>query len=118
MMRLLRRERRKWMSSKKAKALRRMMYGDGTPQKELKKDAKTGTLYADTARQRYQMAKGRKACLPIMGRMRIVAKRPRVVKSRLKGRNGAFGEVNRLAGITVDMKVIRRSERVVTLKMG
>lgn len=106
------------MNSKKAKALRRMMYGDGTPPKDLKQDKKTGTLYADTARQRYQMAKGRKDCLPIMGRIRIVAKRPRVVKSRLKGLNGAFGEINRLAGITVDMKVIRRSERVTTLKMG
>ena len=99
------------MNSKKARYLRHLIYGDMSPQTEYSVDKKTGTIYAATMRQRYQMAKGRKDCLPIMGRIRIVAKRPRVVKSRVKGRNGAFGEINRLAGISVDMKVIRRSER-------
>ena len=58
------------MSEKRVKALRKLMYGDGTPKKELRKDPNTGTLYADTARQRYQMAKGRKDHLPIMGKRR------------------------------------------------
>ena len=101
------------MSEKRVKALRKMMYGDGTPKKELRQDPKTKTLYADSARQRYQMAKGRKATLPKMGRIRIVAKRPRVANKSIYTIKGAFGKVNRLASIQIKRTefFMRRSKR-------
>lgn len=99
------------MSGKRVKALRATIYGDMSAQSEYQIDKNTGTIYANTLRQRYQMAKGRKENLPKMGRIRIVAKRPKVVKSRLKGEKGAFGEVNRLASIQLDMRSKRKKER-------
>lgn len=58
------------MSGKRVKALRATIYGDMSTQSEYQIDKKTGTIYANTLRQRYQMAKGRKDHLPIMGKRR------------------------------------------------
>ena len=100
------------MNGKKARAIRKSIYGDtALRQTTYKVDKNTRSIYADTPRQEYQMAKGRKACLPIMGKARLVAKRTKVSKKSLYAIKGAFGKINRLAGVQLDMKVIRRSER-------
>ena len=103
------------MNSKKAKSIRATIYGDMANKKELRKDKNTGTLYADSLRQRYQIAKGRKTEMPrMMGGMRLVAKRPKVKSSRPFKITGAFGTVNRLASVQLNLKVIPRSKRART----
>lgn len=52
------------MSEKRARELRRVMYGDMAHKTQYRKN--NGVIYADSLRQRYQMAKGRKAHMPIM----------------------------------------------------
>lgn len=100
------------MSGKRVKGIRKMIYGDMAGKKELSQDEKTGVLYADSLRQRYQMAKGRKVALPKMGTPRAGGpKRAKLKRFSSDPIEGAFGKVNRMAGIKLDMRSKRKKER-------